>query len=243
MSLRKCEDDQSQAKYVCTTHDAYYCELHYRQHIADRKPHVSFPIDNALTQPEFEQLQNEVIERIKALEHAKSQVVSQAAQLIAKIRQACIASMENLDSLIQAYRAYAAENNFDDQTLQNITKMRTTRLQIEIDQDLTLNLREEPEEEKKSALMQPISESLKERETRNEPQAKQIPSIKYLENSLNDKISYCQQQNLKDFQWIVDKDKIKEIIFTNDETSAFVCKSYAGIHSTQTVNPKQVSIQ
>jgi hypothetical protein len=109
--------------------------------------------------------------------------------------------------MIQSYRAYIAENNFDQQALQNITKMLTTRLQIQIDQDLALNLREEPEEEKKSALKQPIkepepkrtppseieevkksalkqpisepkTEHSKERETRNEPQAKQIPSIK-----------------------------------------------------------------
>jgi hypothetical protein len=232
MSVRKCEHDQSQAKYVCTTHSAYFCELHYRQHLSDRKPHVTIPIENALTQPEFEQLQNEVIKRIKALEHAKKQVASQAAQLIAKIRQRCIARIEKLDLMIQSYRAYMAENNFDQQALQNITKMLTTRLQIQIDKDLALNLREEPEEEKKSVLKQPMKEAepkrtppkeieevkksllkqpikeaeakrtppkeieevkksalkqpisepktehSKERETRNEPQAKQIPSIK-----------------------------------------------------------------
>jgi hypothetical protein len=207
MSARKCEHDQSQAKYACTTHNAYYCDQHYRQHVSDRKPHVTLPIENALTQPEFEQLQNEVIKRITALERAKKQVASQAAQLIAKIEQTCIASIEKLDLMIQSYRAYMAENNFDQQALQNITKMLTTRLKIQIDQDLALNLREEPEEENKSALKQPIkepepkttppkeieavkksplkqpisepkTEHSKERETRNEPQAKQIPSIK-----------------------------------------------------------------
>jgi hypothetical protein len=176
MSVRKCDHDQSQAKYACTTHNAYYCELHYRHHIADRKPHSISAIDNALTQPEFEQLQNEVIKRIKALEHAKKQVAKQAAQLIAKIEQNWISSIQNINSLIQNYRAYAAENNFDDQTLQNITKLRTTRFKIQIDQDLALRIEEE--EEKKSPLKQTEPTKQPKREASSEHQAKQIPSIK-----------------------------------------------------------------
>jgi hypothetical protein len=107
--------------------------------------------DMALTQPEFEQLQAEVIKRIDALEQAKAQIASQAAQLIAKIEQARIASIENIDSLIQFYRVYTAENKYDQQALQRITKLLTTRLQIVIDQDLALNFKEEPiiEEENK----------------------------------------------------------------------------------------------
>jgi hypothetical protein len=176
MSLRKCEHDQSQAKYACTTHNAYFCNLHYNQHVSDRKPHVAFPIDNALTQPEFEQLQNEVIKRIKALEHAKKQVASQAAQLIAKIEQNWISSIQNINSLIQTYRAYAAENNFDDETLKNITKLRTTRLKIQTDQDLALRIEEE--EEKKNPLKQTEPAKQPKREASSEHQAKQIPSIK-----------------------------------------------------------------
>jgi hypothetical protein len=154
MSVRKCEYDQSQAKYACTTHNGYYCKLHYKQHIADGKAHSIFAINNALTPPEFGQLQNEAIKRITALERAKKQLSSQAAQLIAKIRQTCIASIEKLDLMIQSYRTYMAENNFEQQAIQNITKMLTTRLQKQIDQDLALNIREEPEEEKKSPLKQ-----------------------------------------------------------------------------------------
>jgi hypothetical protein len=156
MNVRKCEHDQSQAKYACTTHNAYYCELHYKQHISDRKPHSIFAVDNALAQPEFEQLQIETIKRIHALEQAKNQVASQTAQIIANIRQTCIATMENINSLIKSYRAYMIENNFDQQALNNITKMLTTRLQIQIGQDLAINLREESEEESKSPLKQPI---------------------------------------------------------------------------------------
>jgi hypothetical protein len=176
MSIRKCEHDQSQAKYACTTHNAYYCDLHFRQHIADRKLHATVPIDNALTQLEFEHLQKKVIKRIKALDHAKKQVASQAAQLIAKIEQTCFASIEILDSLIQTYRAYAAENNFDDETLGNVTKLRTTRFKIQIDQDLALRFEEE--EEKKSPLKQTEPDKQPKREVSSEHQAKQIPSIK-----------------------------------------------------------------
>jgi hypothetical protein len=162
MSVRKCEHDQSQAKYACTTHNAYFCEQHYRQHISDLKPHVAFLIDMTLTQPDFEQLQKEVRKRIKALEHTKQQVASQAAQLIAKIEQALIISIENLNSKIRFYRAYSAFKSFDHQELQKITKILTTRLQIQIDQDLVVNCREEIEEEKTSSIKQPIEEAIRE---------------------------------------------------------------------------------
>jgi hypothetical protein len=142
MSVRTCEHDQSQARYVCKTHNVYFCELHYRQHISDRKKdHDSFPIDNALAQPEFEQLQTEVAQRINTLVLAKQQVASQAAQLIAMIEQACFERIVNLDTLIQTFRTHTTENNFDHQTLQNITKLLTSRLKIQIDQDLTLHFR------------------------------------------------------------------------------------------------------
>jgi hypothetical protein len=169
MSARKCEHDQSLAKYSCTTHNAYYCELHYMRHISDGKPHVTSPIYLALTQPEFEHLQTEAIKRIKALENAKQQVASQAAQLIAKIEQTCMASIENLDQLIQYYRAYMTENIFDQQTLQNITKILTTRFKIQIDQSLAVNFKEESEEENKKFLMQSIRELIKERKSPKQP--------------------------------------------------------------------------
>jgi Txe/YoeB family toxin of Txe-Axe toxin-antitoxin module len=155
MSLRICEQDQSQAKYLCITHNEYFCKLHYKQHVSDRKPHIAFPIDNVLTQPDFEQLQIEVVKRIKAIEIAKKQVASQAAQLITTIEETCFNSIENLNSLIQSYRAYTAENNFDHQTLKNITKILTSRLKVQIDQDLALNIIEESEEEKKSIIKTP----------------------------------------------------------------------------------------
>jgi hypothetical protein len=57
--------------------------LHYKQHISDLNPHATLRIDNVLVQPEFEEPQTDVMKRIKAVEHAKKQVASQAAQLIA----------------------------------------------------------------------------------------------------------------------------------------------------------------
>jgi hypothetical protein len=108
-------------------------------------------VDMALPQSEFERLKTEAIKRIDALEQAKQQVANQAEQLIAKIEQGRILCIETLDSLIQSYRAYIAENSFDQQSLQNITKILNTRLQIQIDPDLALNFNEGPiiEEESK----------------------------------------------------------------------------------------------
>jgi hypothetical protein len=168
MKIRTCELDQDQAKYACKTHDSYYCELHYRQHISDRKPHVAFPIDIALAQPEFEQLQNEVIKRTNYLKSVKQQVASQAAQLIAKIGQTCFASIENLDSMILSYRNYTAENNFNQQELEKAKKMLKTRLKIQVDQELALKVIEEPNKKVKRIPMKrqirniigPISESI-----------------------------------------------------------------------------------
>jgi hypothetical protein len=101
------------------------------------------------------------MKRIKAIEHAKKQLPSHASQLINKIEQTCIANIEKIDSFIQSYRVCMKENKFDQQTLQNIMEMLNTRLEIQIDQDLALNLREEPiiKEEKKSYLKQPKRET------------------------------------------------------------------------------------
>jgi hypothetical protein len=140
MSIRKCEFDQLSAKYACTTHNSYYCTEHYAEHISDRKPHISYKIENALTHSDFQLLQNEVVTRIEALEHAKHQVANKAAQLIADIGQACMSSIQQLDEHIKSYKAYVLDNNFDDQTLQSVTKILTTRLEVEIDEHLTLTL-------------------------------------------------------------------------------------------------------
>jgi hypothetical protein len=180
MSVRKCELDQSQAKYVCTTHNVYYCEEHCKQHISDRRLHSILAIDYALTQAEFEKLQSETIKRIKYIEHIKHAVASQAAQLIANIEQTCIASIENLDHLIQAYRTYIAENNFNHKTLQKITRIINTRLEIQIDQELVLKFREESiiEEESESTIKLDIGEPGKvlNRERSSKHSAKQIMS-------------------------------------------------------------------
>jgi hypothetical protein len=64
------------SQILMQTHNAYYCEQHYEQHIADRKLHKTVAINSALTQPEFEQLQTEVMKRIDALKHIKQQVAS-----------------------------------------------------------------------------------------------------------------------------------------------------------------------
>jgi hypothetical protein len=174
MSVRKCEYDQSQAKYACKTHNAYFCDLHYRQHISDRKPHVAFPIKNALTQQAFEQLQTEVLKRIHAIEQVKKQLASKTAQLIAKIEQTFVESIEKLDLMIQSYRTYEVENNYDQQTLQSITKMLTTRLKIQIEQNLALDIQEIDEEKNSpSKIEESIGISTK---TSSKQQAQQIPS-------------------------------------------------------------------
>jgi hypothetical protein len=149
----------------------------------------------ALSQQEFEQLQVETIKRIKAIEQAKKQVASQAAQLIAKIEQTRIACIEKLDSLIQSYRAYIAENNYDQQALQNIAKMLTTRLKIQIDEDLALNLREEPKEEKKSAFKQPIEVAETKRATLKEPKIEEEKK-KYLKQPIRE--SYTKKEPPKE---------------------------------------------
>jgi hypothetical protein len=192
MSVRKCELDQSQAKYACTTHNAYYCEQHFKLHISDRKPHIAFAIENELTQLEFEKLVTELMKRIGELERSKKQILKQTAQIVAKIEEACIESFKNLNQLIQSYRTYTIENNFDNKTFKKIKKILSTRLEIQIDQDLTLKVTEEPiiEERKRSitretnieAIRKPIEfpkrESNKEpnRETSNKHQAKRPSS-------------------------------------------------------------------
>jgi hypothetical protein len=142
MSLRKCEFDQLQAKYVCTTHNGYYCQNHFDQHISDRNPHISTKVENVLSLLDFAKLQNEVNSRIDNLQHGKIQVASIAAQLIANIGQACLTSIKLLDLEIESYRDLIQDNNFDDKTLLKATKILSTRLQIQIDNQLTLNLQE-----------------------------------------------------------------------------------------------------
>jgi hypothetical protein len=143
MSVRKCQFDQLQAKYACSTHAAYFCQHHYDEHISDRNPHITFKIDNALTQLHFEQLQKEVYKRITVLEDAKQQLACIAAQQISDIEQACVSSMKIIDSQIISYRDYARNNNFEHQALQKVSKILTTRLEIEIYQQLTFEIREE----------------------------------------------------------------------------------------------------
>jgi hypothetical protein len=151
MSVRKCEFDQLPAKHICKTHSAYFCAEHYAEHTCDGKSPIASKIDNALNQPDYEKLQKEVKVRIKALECTKQQVASNAAQLIAKIEQECMDRMQILDEKIQHYRAYITDNNFKQENLENIAKILTTRLEISIDEQLTVNLRElisEPKREK-----------------------------------------------------------------------------------------------
>jgi hypothetical protein len=169
MSMRKCEFDQLPAKYVCKTHNAYFCAEHSAEHISDGKSHISVKIDNALNHPEYERLQKEVNERIKALECSKQQVASKAAQIIANIRQICMSSIQNIDAQIQFYRACITDNNFRQETLQNIAKILTTRLEISIDEQLTVDIREltlEPVREEKK---RPI-ENKKQEELKQQPQ-------------------------------------------------------------------------
>jgi hypothetical protein len=172
MSVRKCKFDQLQAKYTCKTHNEYFCAEHYTEHICDGNSHIPFKIDNALNQSNFNQLQNEVNERIKALKCAKKQVISKSAQLIANIEQMCISSIQKLDAQIQFYLAYIADNNFDQQKLENISKILTTRLEISIDQQFTLNLRELTREEQKI----PIQNEEQLRDEKFKQQQKQISS-------------------------------------------------------------------
>jgi uncharacterized membrane protein len=167
--MRKCQFDQLPAKYVCKTHNAYFCAEHSAEHISDGKPHISVKIDNALNHQDYERLQKEVNERIKALECAKQQVASKAAQLIANIEQALISSIKNLNKEIQCYRACITDSNFKQETLQNIAKILATRLEISIDQQLTvdileLTLKPDREEEKR-----PI-ENKEQEELKQQPQ-------------------------------------------------------------------------
>jgi hypothetical protein len=169
MSMRKCEFDQLPAKYVCKTHNAYFCAEHSAEHISDGKSHIFVKIDNALNYPDYERLQKEVNERIKALECAKQQVASKAAQLIANIEQICMSSIKNIDAQIQYYLACITDNNFKQETLQNIGKILTTRLEISIDQQLTVEIRELTLEPDREEQKRPIDNKEQE-ELKQEPQ-------------------------------------------------------------------------
>jgi hypothetical protein len=144
MSVRKCQHDQLQAKHVCTTHNAFLCETHFNEHVSDRQTHMIFEFDNALVESDFKKLQNQINQRINTLEKAKHKVTNRAAQLIEEIRQACVSGIQDLNNQIKAYREYTINNSFDDLTFQNVRKILTTLLKIEIQQQLSLNIREEP---------------------------------------------------------------------------------------------------
>jgi hypothetical protein len=213
MSVRKCDFDQLQAKYACTTHSAYFCKKHYKQHIADGDSHSSVKIDSALTQLEFEKLKNELNKRISALEKTKKLVASKAAQLIADIEQASISSIQIIDHQIQAYQVYRVDNNFDHKSLKTVSKILASTLEGEIDQQLSLNIRELPIGDEKVKQL-----------------SKQIPSKKDLVNSASreEKIAYCHQLQLADFKKKFLDDgyvKIQEIFFSNDQSAVFICKS------------------
>jgi hypothetical protein len=144
MSVKSCNFDKNPAAYVCTIHNEYYCLEHYAQHVSDGLFHISFKISNSLPQESFEQLQEEIRNRIKVLEEAKIQLVIKAAQIIADIRKQCISSIQHIDSQLQFYISYIRNNNFDDQTLQKAREMLQTRLTLDINDKLQIKLIENP---------------------------------------------------------------------------------------------------
>jgi hypothetical protein len=260
----KCQYDQHKVKYACTTHNAFLCKKHFKQHMSDRKAHMTLEIDNALVHSDFEKLKYQIIQRIKALEQSKHQIASKASQLIAEIEQACMSSIQNLDDIIISCRANIIDNNFNDVAFQNVTMILNTTLKIEIDQQLRLNIREEPIREQLIEIIreatkddekikqQPIREPFRNEQIKGQPikdietkQLVQIPSNKELENSasLEDKIEFCTQLSAFRFFPIEKKWCIKEILFSDDQSFAFICKFYAGTIKQQTVRLTKVSIQ
>jgi hypothetical protein len=148
MSLRKCDFDQHQAAFGCATHNGYYCLQHYAEHTSDRQAHIPFKIENALTPQSFQQLQIEVLTRIKALKQTKIQIIKKATELIRNIEDLCVVNNEKLDLEIQSYLSYIKDNNFDNKTLQQVSILLETQLNIEISESFKVNLFESRRKEK-----------------------------------------------------------------------------------------------
>jgi predicted nucleic acid binding AN1-type Zn finger protein len=221
MSVRACDLDQLPAAFVCITHNGFYCLQHYAEHTSDGRSHVPRKITNPLTQRSFNLLEIEVDARIKQIQNVKVQLLNKAAELLKKVQNECLASIETLDREIETYQSYTKINSFENQDLEKVSKILESELVIEINEDFKVKFIEL--EEEKESIDQP----------------NRIQSIKYEDSvkCMQEKIAYCQALQLVDFKTrLLDRKnvEIQEIFFSNDKTTVFVCmsqtdcKHYAG---------------